>query len=86
MKTLPAPVPGGVAGEVELQKPPRGRGSEHFPRKLEILEGITVACIGPITARTARELGIRVDVVAEEYTIEGLVRAIVGEVAKRGER
>jgi hypothetical protein len=31
MKTLPAPVPGGVAGEVELQKLPRGRGSEHFP-------------------------------------------------------
>jgi hypothetical protein len=34
LKTLLAPVPGGVAGEVELQKPPRGRGSEHFPRKL----------------------------------------------------
>lgn len=51
----------------------------------EILEGVTVACIGPITARTARELGIKVDVVAEEYTIEGLIKAIVGEMAKRGE-
>lgn len=52
----------------------------------EILKGPLVACIGPITARTARELGIKVDVVAEEYDIKGLVKAIVGEVAKRGQR
>jgi uroporphyrinogen III methyltransferase/synthase len=31
-----------------------------------------VACIGPITADTAREMGYRVDLVADEYTIEGL--------------
>lgn len=43
-----------------------------------LLEGVTIACIGPITARTARELGLHVDVVAEEYTIEGLVRALAG--------
>ncbi len=43
----------------------------------EMLKAVMVACIGPITARTARESGIRVDVVAEEYTIEGLIRAIV---------
>lgn len=53
---------------------------------VRILKGVTVACIGPITARTARESGIRVDVVAEEYTIEGLVRATVREIAKGGER
>jgi uroporphyrinogen-III synthase len=35
-----------------------------------------VACIGPIAARTAREYGLKVDIVAEEYTIEGLVSAI----------
>jgi len=35
-----------------------------------------VACIGPVTAGTARELGLQVDMVAEEYTIEGLVEAI----------
>jgi uroporphyrinogen III methyltransferase/synthase len=35
-----------------------------------------VACIGPITAKTAEELGLRVDVVASEYTVEGLVRAL----------
>ncbi|MCL4459958.1 MAG: uroporphyrinogen-III C-methyltransferase [Chloroflexi bacterium] len=41
------------------------------------LEATTVACIGPITAQTATELGIRVDVVAEEHTIPGLVKALV---------
>jgi hypothetical protein len=34
LKALPAPVPGGVAGEVELQELPWGQGSEHFLRKL----------------------------------------------------
>jgi uroporphyrinogen-III synthase len=35
-----------------------------------------VACIGPVTAATARELGLRVDVVAGEYTIDGLLEAL----------
>ena len=42
-----------------------------------LLEGITVACIGPVTADTARALGVKVDVVAGVYTIEGLVKAIL---------
>lgn len=42
-----------------------------------LLEAVTVACIGPITAGTARELGVKVDVMAKEYTIEGLVKAIL---------
>ena len=40
------------------------------------LDAPLVACIGPITAKTAEELGLRVDVVAIEYTVEGLVRAL----------
>ncbi len=40
------------------------------------LAASTVACIGPITADTARELGIRVDIVAREHTIEGLVESL----------
>ncbi|HSR30118.1 MAG TPA: uroporphyrinogen-III C-methyltransferase [Anaerolineae bacterium] len=36
-----------------------------------------IACIGPITAETARETGLPVHVMAEEYTIEGLVEALV---------
>ncbi len=35
-----------------------------------------IACIGPITADTARELGLRVEVVAPEHTVPGLVRAM----------
>jgi uroporphyrinogen III methyltransferase/synthase len=35
-----------------------------------------VASIGPITSGTVREMGMRVDVEAEEYTIPGLVRAL----------
>jgi len=38
---------------------------------------VIVACIGPITAETARELGLRVDIIAQEYTTRGLVDAIV---------
>ena len=41
------------------------------------LEGVRVASIGPITSRTARDLGVVVDVEAREYTVEGLVRGIV---------
>ncbi len=36
-----------------------------------------IACIGPITAGTAREEGLAVDVVAEEYTTEGLLNAML---------
>ena len=37
---------------------------------------IPAACIGPITSKTAHELGWRVVIEAEEYTISGLVAAI----------
>jgi uroporphyrinogen III methyltransferase/synthase len=36
-----------------------------------------VACIGPITAATATEHGLRVDVVPDSYTIPALVEALV---------
>lgn len=35
-----------------------------------------VVCIGPITAATARELGVRVDAVAKTYTIEGILNTL----------
>lgn len=38
---------------------------------------VKVACIGPITAKTARDLGFTIDVMAREYTIEGLVEAMI---------
>ena len=54
-----------------------------------LLAKTRVACIGPVTAETARGLGLRVDVEAEEYTIPGLVEAVTdllaADPAKRGE-
>lgn len=44
-----------------------------------------VACIGPITARTARELGLPVHAVADEYTVPGLVRALTEAERTRAE-
>lgn len=43
----------------------------------QLLSGATIACIGPITADTAKELGFDVHLVAEEYTIPGLRDALV---------
>ncbi len=43
----------------------------------QLLAPVTVACIGPITADTARELGFDVDLVANTYTIPGLVDALI---------
>jgi uroporphyrinogen III methyltransferase/synthase len=51
---------------------------------IECLQRPVVACIGPVTARTAERLGIHVDVVASEHTIAGLVEAIVAAAAERG--
>lgn len=44
--------------------------------RVDLINRARVACIGPITAATARELGLRVDVVAEEHSIPGLVAAL----------
>ena len=42
-----------------------------------LLESALIACIGPVTAGAARELGLRVDLVAAEHTVEGLVDTLV---------
>jgi uroporphyrinogen-III synthase len=41
------------------------------------LDGMKLASIGPVTSATLRELGLPVDIEAVEYTIPGLVAAIV---------
>jgi len=38
------------------------------------------ACIGPITADTARRLNLPVDIQAEVYTIDGLIEAIINHI------
>lgn len=43
----------------------------------------TVACIGPITAATAVELGLNVTAVADAHTIDGLIDALLSVYATR---
>ena len=45
--------------------------------RLELLSGVRVVSIGPVTSRTARELGVVVDVEAVEHTVPGVVDALV---------
>jgi uroporphyrinogen III methyltransferase / synthase len=41
-----------------------------------LMDGVTVACIGPITRATASALGLKTHVMPTEYTIPALARAI----------
>jgi len=50
-----------------------GRSRKRPPQ----LEGITLASIGPVTSETLRELKLGVDIEAKQYTISGLIEAIV---------
>ena len=43
----------------------------------ELINSVKTAAIGPVTAATCREQGIRVDIEAKEYTIDGLVDGLV---------
>ena len=42
-----------------------------------LLSRAVIACIGPITKKTVEDLGMRPEIVSEEFTIPGLVRAMV---------
>jgi uroporphyrinogen III methyltransferase/synthase len=61
-----------VRGFAELVGPAAARSGQ-----------FAAAVIGPVTATTARELGIRVAVEAEAYTIPGLVDALARHFAER---
>ena len=50
------------------------------------LAEIQMASIGPVTSSTLREQGLSVDIAAKEFTIPGLVAAIVQSFAPRNER
>lgn len=49
---------------------------------VEALNKTVIACIGPVTAAAAAESGLRVDVIAKKYTIDGLVKALVERYKK----
>lgn len=48
-----------------------------------VLDGVAVACIGPVTAATARDAGLHVDVVASESTVAALANALVDHFSPR---
>ena len=41
-----------------------------------VLGAAEIACMGPVTADTARKLGLKVNIIAREYTLHGLAHAI----------
>ena len=61
---------------------------KNFVQQLEekelsnLRDNVVVACIGPITAKTAKDMGLRVDIEADVYTIDGLMNAILNFLNK----
>jgi uroporphyrinogen-III synthase len=47
------------------------------------LHGVQAASIGPVTSATLRNLGLPVQIAAKEFTIPGLVSAILGALARQ---
>jgi uroporphyrinogen III methyltransferase/synthase len=47
-----------------------------------VLGDAEIACMGPVTADTARKLGLQVAIVAREYTTRGLVQAVLEAAGK----
>lgn len=45
--------------------------------EISLLEGVSLFSIGPITSSTARKLGLTINKEAKEYTIQGLVEALL---------
>ncbi len=48
----------------------------------DLLKGVAIASIGPITSDTAQGLGFEVHITAETYTIPGLIDAILRYYAR----
>jgi uroporphyrinogen-III synthase len=48
-----------------------------FGDLLSVIGTARIACIGPVTADTARELGLPVHIVAEPHTVDGLIDALI---------
>ncbi len=47
----------------------------------QLMKGVSVASIGPITSQTARDLGFSVTIEADTYTVPGLIQAILNHQA-----
>ncbi len=49
---------------------------ENLPNAAEVARAKTIACIGPITAQAAHSEGFPVHIVADDYTVDGLLEAL----------
>lgn len=56
------------------------------PNYQSFLEPVQIVCIGPITAKTARELGYSVAEIADPYTLEGIIEAVKRLRTRENER
>ncbi len=88
-RTIGVPVPENVAadvaaGAVQAILVTSGSVAEQVQLQLgPVPEQTLVAAIGPQTARDARDLGLRVDVIAEERTAASLIDTVVGVARSR---
>jgi uroporphyrinogen III methyltransferase/synthase len=75
-----------LTGEIDITTFTSSSTVEHLVSllgsKWEAVNRTRVACIGPITAATAARMGVRVDVIAKEHTIPGLVQALIEDCRK----
>lgn len=49
----------------------------------KLLRGIAIACIGPVTTRTAKRWGINVQIQPRQYTLPSLTQAIADNFARK---
>ena len=56
---------------------------EIMGRDFKLPAHVDIACIGPVTADTAKKAGFRINISQEEYTMEGLVQSLVDHVKNK---
>jgi uroporphyrinogen-III synthase len=55
------------------------------PNKVKtLLNNVTIAAIGPSTSKACNDAGLRVDILPNEYTVQGMARAIANFYSKKG--
>ena len=83
--TLPAPLRAGQIDAVTFTSSSTVVNFvEMFPEEdlPALLTGVTIACIGPITAETAGRYGLAVDVIPSSFTIPSLAEALVAHFVR----
>jgi uroporphyrinogen-III synthase len=84
-RSLPAEARAALrSGEVDAVTFTSASTVRGFVRAIGVVKGNPkVVCIGPVTAREAREHGLRVHAVADPHTVEGLITAVERALAPR---